>query len=51
MSWRFRMGEKSLIFGVSDDLEDLLLFLLKKNVDFDLENDYYLNIPPPPRLD
>jgi hypothetical protein len=45
------MDEKSLIFGVSDDLEDLLMFLLKNNVDLDLETDYYLNIPPPPRLD
>lgn len=45
------MDEKSLIFGVSDDLEDLLMFLVKKNVDLDLENDYYLNIPPPPRME
>ena len=45
------MDEKSLIFGVSDDLEDLLMFLIRKNVDVDLEKDYYLNIPPPPTRD
>ena len=45
------MDEKSLIFGVSDDLEELLVFLVKKKADLDLEKDYYLNIPPPPRMD
>ena len=42
------MDEKSLIFGVSDDLEDLILWLVKKKIDLDFENDYYLNISPPP---
>lgn len=42
------MDEKSLIFGVSDNLEDLIMWLIKKKIDLDLENDYYLNISPPP---
>jgi len=43
-----RMGEKSLIFGVSDAIEDLIISMVKQNVELDLENDYYLNISPPP---
>ena len=42
------MDEKSLIFGVSDAVEDLILALIKKKIKLDLDNDYYLNISPPP---
>jgi len=40
------MNEKSLIFGVSDAVEDLIMALIKQKID--LEKDYYLNISPPP---
>ena len=39
---------KSLIFGVSDAVEDLIMTLIKKKIDLTLEKDYYLNISPPP---
>ena len=42
------MDEKSLIFGVSDAIEDLIMALIKQNIELDMENDYYLNISPPP---
>ena len=42
------MDEKSLIFGVSDAVEDLILVLIKQKIKLDLDNDYYLNISPPP---
>lgn len=42
------MYEKSLIFGVSDVLEGLIIEMIKSKIDLDLENDYYLNISPPP---
>ncbi len=42
------MDEKSLIFGVSDAVEDLILALIKQKIKLDLDNDYYLNISPPP---
>lgn len=42
------MDEKSLIFGPSDSVEDLIMGLIKQKIDLDLENDYYLNISPPP---
>ena len=42
---------RSLIFGASDDVEDLIRELFKQELDIDFEQDYYLNIPPPPRLD
>ncbi|MEJ2240676.1 MAG: hypothetical protein P8Y18_00825, partial [Candidatus Bathyarchaeota archaeon] len=42
------MDEKSLVFGVSDAVEDLILALLKQNIDLDIETDYYLNISAPP---
>ncbi|MEJ2240956.1 MAG: hypothetical protein P8Y18_02270 [Candidatus Bathyarchaeota archaeon] len=42
---------RSLIFGTSDDVEDLILELFKQNLDIDFEHDYYLNIPPPPKED
>jgi hypothetical protein len=40
--------EKSLVFGVSDDVEQMVMALVKQKVDVDIEKDYYLNIPPPP---
>jgi len=42
---------RSLIFGTSDDVEDLILELFQQKLDIDFENDYYLNIPPPPKED
>lgn len=42
------MDEKSLIFGPSDSVEDLIIELINKKIDLDLENDYYLNITHPP---
>ena len=42
------MDEKSLIFGVSDAIEDLIMVLIKQKIDLNMENDYYLNISPPP---
>jgi hypothetical protein len=42
---------RSLIFGTSDDVEDLILELYEQKLDIDFENDYYLNIPPPPQED
>lgn len=42
------MNEKSLIFGVSDAVEDLIMTLIKQKIDLTLEKDYYLNISPPP---
>jgi hypothetical protein len=42
------MDEKSLIFGASDDVEGLILWLIKRKIKLDLDNDYYLNISPPP---
>ena len=40
--------EKSLIFGVSDHIDKLIMMLISQNIEVDLEHDYYLNIPPPP---
>ena len=42
------MDAKSLIFGVSDDVEYMILALIKRKIKLDLDNDYYLNISPPP---
>ena len=42
---------RSLIFGTSNDVEDLVRELYKQKLDIDFENDYYLNIPPPPNED
>jgi hypothetical protein len=39
---------KCLVFGVSDDVEQMVMALVKQIVDVDIEKDYYLNIPPPP---
>jgi hypothetical protein len=42
------MDEKSLIFGVSYAVDDLIMALLKQNIDLNVEEDYYVNISPPP---
>ncbi len=42
------MDEKSLIFGVSYAVDDLIMTLLKQNIDLNVEEDYYVNISPPP---
>ena len=42
---------RSLIFGTSDDVEDLILELYNQKLGIDFEHDYYLNIPPPPKED
>ncbi|MFA5364306.1 MAG: hypothetical protein WC325_03895 [Candidatus Bathyarchaeia archaeon] len=40
--------EKSLVFGVSEDIDNMVMALVKQKVDINIEKDYYLNIPPPP---
>ena len=42
------MEEKSLVFGVSYAVDSLIMSLLKKNIDLNLDEDYYVNISPPP---
>ena len=42
------MDEKSLIFGASYAVEDLIIALLNQKVDLNLDEDYYINISPPP---
>ena len=42
------MGEKSLIFGVSYAVDSLIMALLKQKIDLKVEEDYYVNISPPP---
>jgi len=42
------MDEKSLIFGVSYAVDGLIMALLKQNIDLNVEEDYYVNISPPP---
>ena len=42
---------RNLIFGASNDVEDLVRELYKQKLDIDFENDYYLNIPRPPKED
>jgi hypothetical protein len=44
----FQMEEKSLIFGVSYSVDDLIIALLNQKVDLNLDEDYYINISPPP---
>ncbi len=44
----FQMDEKSLIFGVSYAVDDLIIALLNQKIDLNLEEDYYVNISPPP---
>ena len=45
------MPEKTLIFGVSYDVDSLIMALLKKKVDLNIEEDYYVNISPLPISD
>ena len=42
------MDEKSLIFGVSYNVDDLIIFLLNRRIDLNLDKDFYVNISPPP---
>ena len=42
------MTEKALIFGVSYSVDSLIMSLLKQEISVNLENDYYVNISPPP---
>ena len=42
------MNEKALIFGVSYSVDSLIMFLLKQKIGLDLDEDYYVNISPPP---
>jgi hypothetical protein len=44
----FQMDEKSLIFGVSYAVEDLIIALLNQKIDLNLDKDFYINISPPP---
>ena len=42
------MEEKSLVFGVSYAVDSLIMALLKAKVSLNLDEDYYVNISPPP---
>ena len=42
------MDEKALIFGVSYAVDGLIMALLKQKIDLNLDEDYYVNISPPP---
>jgi hypothetical protein len=42
------MAEKSLIFGVSYAVDELIIALLEQKIDLNLDKDYYVNISPPP---
>ena len=42
------MDEKALIFGVSYAVDGLIMSLLKQKIDLNLDEDYYVNISPPP---
>ena len=42
------MDEKSLLFGVSYSIDSLIMSLLNQKVDLNLDDDYYVNISPPP---
>lgn len=42
------MAEKCLIFGVSYAVDSLIMVLLKQKIDLNLDEDYYVNISPPP---
>jgi hypothetical protein len=42
------MEEKSLLFGVSYAVDDLILYLLKQKIELNLNEDYYVNISLPP---
>ena len=45
------MDEKSLIFGVSYAVDDLIMALFKQRIDLNVDDDYYVNISPPPIAD
>ena len=45
------MNEKSLIFGVSYAVDSLIMALLKQRINLNLDDDYYVNISPPPISD
>ena len=42
------MDEKALVFGVSYAVDGLIMALLKQDIELNLEEDYYVNISPPP---
>ena len=42
------MDEKALIFGVSYAVDGLIMALLKHKIDLNLDEEYYVNISPPP---
>lgn len=42
------MDEKPLIFGVSYAVDSLIMTLLKQKIALNLDDDYYVNISPPP---
>ena len=42
------MDEKALIFGVSYAVDSLIMSLIKQKIDLNLDEDYYVNISPPP---
>ena len=42
------MDEKALVFGVSYAIDSLIMALLKQNIELNLDEDYYVNISPPP---
>jgi hypothetical protein len=42
------LEEKALIFGGSYAIDSLIMFLLKKSINLNLDDDYYVNISRPP---
>ena len=42
------MDEKALVFGVSYAVDSLIMTVLKQNIELNLDEDYYVNISPPP---
>ena len=42
------MAEKTLIFGVSYAVDSLIMVLLNQKINLNVEEDYYVNISPPP---
>ena len=42
------MTEKTLIFGVSYAVDSLIMALLNQKINLNVEEDYYVNISPPP---
>jgi hypothetical protein len=43
-----KLDEKSLIFGVSYAVDNLIIALLNQKIDLNLDKDFYVNISPPP---